>query len=105
MHNVWLIARREYLERIRTKAFLIATILIPVLLGGLGFGSGYLAQRTKASAHIAILASDMGFAQDLKYELEHGKDSSMRVDLEPPDGTPQDGTTIARLNAELKDSK
>lgn len=99
MHNVWLIARREYLERIKTKAFLVATILIPVLLGGLGFGSGFLAQRTKASAHIAILSQDMGFAQDLKYELEHGKDSSMQVDLESPDDA-----TLARLKAELKDS-
>ena len=100
MHNVWLIARREYRERIKTKAFLIATLLIPVLLGALGFGSGYLAQRTKASAHIAILSDDPVMAQDLKQELEQGKDTSMKVDLEP-----RDGATIVRLNAELKDSK
>ena len=35
MHNVWLIAKREYLERIRAKSFLIITILIPLLMGGL----------------------------------------------------------------------
>jgi ABC-2 type transport system permease protein len=99
MHNVWLIARREYVERIKTKAFLIATILIPVLLGGLGFGSGYLAQRTKSSAHIAILSSDPAMAQDLKLALEQGKDSRMQVDLES-----RDEATVARLNAELKDS-
>ena len=99
MHNVWLIARREYVERIKTKAFLIATLLIPVLLGGLGFGSGYLAQRTKSSAHIAILATDQAFAQDLKRELEQGKDSNMRVDIEPLN----DATRI-RLNHELQDS-
>lgn len=100
MHNVWLIARREYLERIKTKAFLIATLLIPVLLGAVGFGSGFLAQRTKASAHIAILSSDPVFANDLKQQLEQGKDSDMRVDLEP-----RNNATLARLNAELKDSK
>jgi ABC-2 type transport system permease protein len=99
MHNIWLIARREYLERIKTKAFLIATILIPVLLGGLGFGSGFLAQRTKASAHIAILSSDPVFAADLKQELEQGKDSNMRVDLEP-----RTDAALARVNAALKDS-
>jgi ABC-2 type transport system permease protein len=99
LHNVWLIAKREYLERVRTKAFIIATILIPVLLGGLGFGSGYLAQRTKSSAHIAILSSDPVFAADLKHELEHGEDSSMQVDLEP-----LDDATRARLKAELKDT-
>lgn len=100
MHNIWLIARREYRERIKTKAFLIATLLIPVLLGGLGFGSGFLAQRTKASAHIAILSDGSVLAQDLKHELEQGKDSNMRVDLES-----LDDATVARLNAQLKDSK
>jgi ABC-2 type transport system permease protein len=70
MHNIWLIAKREYLERVRTRAFLVATILIPVLLGGLGAGSGYIAQRTKSTAHIAILAADPVFAADLKRELE-----------------------------------
>ena len=99
LSNVWLIARREYLERIRTRAFLIATILIPVLLGGLGFGSGYLAQRTKSSAHIAILSSDPAFAQDLKHALETGQDSSMQVDL-----APLTDATRTRLNADLKNS-
>jgi ABC-2 type transport system permease protein len=99
LRNVALIAKREYLERIRTKAFLIATVLIPVLLGGLGFGSGYLAQRTKSEAHIAIVSSDPVFAADLQHELENGKDSQMKVDLESPSPA-----TIARLDALTRDS-
>ena len=99
MHNIWLIARREYLERIRTKAFIIATILIPALLGGLGFGAGYLAQRTKSNAHIAILSSDPTFAGDLKHELEQGKDSDMRVDV-----APLDNGSRARFSGLLKDA-
>ena len=43
MHNVWLIAKREYTERIKTKGFLIATILIPVLMGGGLFGVATMA--------------------------------------------------------------
>ena len=46
MHNIFLIARREYLERVRTKAFIIATLLIPVLLGGIGFGGHHTQPRT-----------------------------------------------------------
>lgn len=95
--NIWLIARREYLERVRTRAFLIATLLIPLILGGLGYGGGFLAQRTKSSAHLAVLSSDTVFAQDLKRELEQGKDSNMTVDLEQPADA-----TRARLLAELK---
>ena len=29
MHNIWLIAKREYLEQVRGKAFKITTILVP----------------------------------------------------------------------------
>ena len=50
MHNILLIAKREYLERVRTKAFIIATLLIPVLLGGIGFGGIYLSQRTQPAS-------------------------------------------------------
>jgi ABC-2 type transport system permease protein len=99
MHNIWLIAKREYLERVRTKAFILATVLIPVLLGGLGFGAGYLAQRTKSNAHIAVLSSDSVFAGDLKHELEQGTDSNMQVDL-----APLDDASLPRFRALLKDA-
>ena len=84
MHNTWLIAKREYLERVRTRSFMVATILIPLLMGGFVFGSGFLAGRTKSSAHVAIVSADPQFAQDLKQQLEHGKKSSMTVDLATP---------------------
>jgi ABC-2 type transport system permease protein len=100
MRNVWLIAKREYLERVRTKAFIIATILIPLSLAGLGYGGGFLAQKTKSTAHIAILSADPVFAKELKRELEQGEDSSMQVEV-----APLNGATRAQLNAELKDSK
>jgi ABC-2 type transport system permease protein len=97
MHSVWLIAQREYLERIRTRAFLVATILIPVLMGGFVFGSGYLATSTKAAAHIAIVSPDSQFAAALQQQLETGKDSRMTVDLAAP--TPE---ARAALDRDLK---
>jgi ABC-2 type transport system permease protein len=100
LHNIWLIARREYLERIRTKAFLIATIMIPALMGGLGFGSAWIGSHTKSSAHIAVLSSDPVFARDLKQELETGRGSAMTVDLAPD--TP---AVRSRLDQQLKDGK
>lgn len=99
MRNIWLIARREYLERVRTRAFMVATLLIPLILGGLGYGGGFLAQRTKSSAHVAILSNDAVFAQDLKSQLEKGKDSNMLVDIAPANDAAR-----ARLTTELKAS-
>jgi ABC-2 type transport system permease protein len=83
MHNIWLIAKREYTERIRTKAFLIATILIPVLMGGGIFGVAAIASRSKTTSHIAVVASPPQPAEDLKKELENGKNSKMTVDILP----------------------
>ena len=56
MHNIWLIATREYLERVRTKAFLISTILIPVLMGGGIVGSIFMDSKTKSTSHITIVS-------------------------------------------------
>ena len=98
VHNTWLIARREYLERVRTRAFLIATILIPILMGGFVFASGFLASKTKSASHVAVVSRDQRFAQDLKHQLETGKRSRMTVDLY----TPSEATRAA-LDADLKD--
>ena len=98
MHNVWLIAKREYLERIRTKAFLIATILIPLLMGGFLFGVGYFSTHAKSSSHVAIVSADAIFASDLKHELKANKNSSsMTVDLLAPSDA-----TRADLDRDLK---
>jgi ABC-2 type transport system permease protein len=83
MHNIWLIAKREYTERIKTKGFLIATILIPLLMGGGLFGVATLASKAKATSHIAVLTSQLQLADDLKQQLQNGKDSQMTVDILP----------------------
>ena len=81
MHNVWLIAKREYLERIRTKGFLIATILIPLLMGGFVFGAGYMGANAKSDSHIAIVTGNPALGNDLQHELSSGKDSHMNAEL------------------------
>ena len=84
MHNIWLIAKREYTERIRTKGFIIATVLIPTLMGGGIFAATSLASHSKTGSHIAIVASQPQPATDLQHELQTGKDTTMTVDILPP---------------------
>jgi ABC-2 type transport system permease protein len=33
LHKIWIIAKREYLERVRTRSFLLATFVTPLLMG------------------------------------------------------------------------
>jgi ABC-2 type transport system permease protein len=81
MHSIWLIARREYLERVRTKAFIISTILIPILLGG-GFAVSVIkVSKMKSVAHIAVVSTDHQLALDLQDELSTGKHTKMTVDV------------------------
>ena len=70
MLNVWLVAKREYLERIRAKSFLIMTILIPLLMGGLVYGAALANGRSGSNLHIAVVTQDPKFGADLKSELE-----------------------------------
>ena len=84
MHNVWLIAKREYLERIRTKAFLVMTVLIPLLMGGGIVGTAIAGRSQQSNSHIAVVSPDLDLAQDLQHELEHGRNSKMLVDVISP---------------------
>src|SRR5882757_1120649 len=102
MHNVWLIAKREYLERIRTKSFLVMTILIPLLMGGGVLGSAIMGGNAQSNSHIAIVSSDLNIATDLQTELEHGKHSKMTVDIISPPGSDTRQTLDSELaNKEL----
>ena len=100
MHNVWLIAKREYTERIRTKAFIIATILIPTLMGGGIFGMATIASKSKTASHIAIITSETQPAADLKKELESGKDTQMRADIVAPSPS-----LLASLDKDIEEKK
>ncbi len=43
-----------------------------------------LAAKSKTTSHIAVLTSQLQLGDDLKQELQHGKDSQMTVDILPP---------------------
>ncbi len=70
LRNVLLIARREYRERIRTRGFLITTIMIPLIMSGFIFGSIFLGSRAPGDIHIAVVSSDPQLALDLQAELD-----------------------------------
>jgi ABC-2 type transport system permease protein len=99
MHNVWLIAKREYLERVTTKSFVIMTVLIPLLMGGGIFITAMVGMKSKSTAHIAIVSKDQQLATDLQAELATGKRSKMTVDVISPPGS--DTKTV--LNKQLDD--
>jgi ABC-2 type transport system permease protein len=111
MLNIWLIAKREYLERVRAKSFLLMTILIPLLMGGLVYGAALANGRSGSNLHIAVVSQDRQFGLDLKSELESakrfdsdgesGKQGVTRVDIISPPAS----DTRATLDTQLQDRK
>jgi ABC-2 type transport system permease protein len=67
--NIWLVARREYLERVRAKSFLVMTILIPLLMGILVGGVVFMNRNLGAAGHLAVVSDNPQFANDLQTEM------------------------------------
>ncbi len=84
MREIWLIAKREYLEQIRGKAFRITTILIPITFAII-FGISFLAGKNSGSnKHIAIATADPRLADQIADQLRADKDARMTVDVVAP---------------------
>lgn len=84
MHKMWLIARREYMEQIRGKAFKITTILIPVVFIGIAavmvLPNMYLGSRQ----HIVVAAQNSDLAARIQQQIESDKEAKITVDTLAP---------------------
>lgn len=55
MHKVWAVIRREFVERVRTKAFLLSTILFPVFMAAMVVIPGFLMSRSTGTQRLAFV--------------------------------------------------
>ena len=55
MRKVWAIVRRELVERVRTRAFILSTLLFPILMGALVVLPGYLLTRSTGTRSLALV--------------------------------------------------
>lgn len=70
MHNVWLIVHREYLERIRSKTFLLFTLLMPALMAGSILIPAKLEEiKSDTARRIVVVAANADLAAAVKQEL------------------------------------
>lgn len=76
MRNTLLIARREYLERVRSKAFLFMTIFIPALMFGITVLPSMVAIRTGWTRHIVVAATDRQTAELIREQLQKPAEDS-----------------------------
>jgi ABC-2 type transport system permease protein len=71
--NVWAVIRREYLQRVRSRWFIIATVGAPVLMAGLLILPRYFAvQGQQAERNIAVVDGTGVLYERIAPELEEG---------------------------------
>jgi ABC-2 type transport system permease protein len=98
MRNIWLIARREYLEQIRGKAFKITTILIPAVFVGIVAVMILPSKYWSSSKHIVVATQNPALAERLRDQLTADKDAKMTVDVLAPATTPDRQTLHEEMN-------
>ena len=108
MREALLIARREYLERVRSKAFRISTVLIPLFFAVI-FGVGALSGKLSGgSRHVLVVSNDPQLAESERAELiaadnvaaETRKDPSSRLTVDVK--APLTESDLAALNEEVE---
>jgi ABC-2 type transport system permease protein len=62
--RIALIVRREFLERVRTKTFILSTILVPVLLGGVMFAPALLSRLSPDKPLKLAVVDETGILYD-----------------------------------------
>jgi ABC-2 type transport system permease protein len=95
MHNIALIARREYLEQIRGRAFRLSTIAVPVLFGVI-IAIMYMAGRgSEGGKHLVIASSDTALADAVRARLMEDKTAQATVDVLAP-AKPEDRAALVQ---------
>lgn len=84
MRNIMLVAKREYLEKIRSRAFRFSTIGVPVLIALIMVGSymsGRSAGKIGDGKHFVISCDDQALAADMRTHLLEDKDAHFTIEL------------------------
>jgi ABC-2 type transport system permease protein len=103
MRNILLIARREYMEQIRGRAFKISTVALPLLIAALLSFSHYMARKANTGKHIAIVADDAVLANEVRLQMLDDKDAQYTVDVTAPATAEERATWQEKVRAKAID--
>ena len=105
LNRILAVIRREYLERIRTKAFWISTLVVPFFLGAMMILPAYLAARGGGEFKIAVVDLTGRFFEPVSQELDRllsGDDEKLSVTLIEQEPGSDIEATRERLKEEVR---
>jgi ABC-2 type transport system permease protein len=70
LSNIWLIIKREYLERVRQRSFIVLTVLLPAIVGGAFLIPAKLSSmKSSKTQHLVVVTSDQKFGEIVRQQL------------------------------------
>jgi ABC-2 type transport system permease protein len=69
MRNTWIILKREYLERVRSRTFLVLTLLAPAFMTALMILPAKLATMGQKAQHLVVVTSTQQFGEMVRQKL------------------------------------
>ena len=82
MRTIALLVKREYLERVRTRSFIVSTLLLPAFMVGMMIIPGKMAMMKTNEVHrIVVVSDDAEFARAVKSQLESSKQTINKVEI------------------------
>lgn len=103
MRNVLLIAKREYLEKIRGRAFKLSTVLVPLLVAIMVGWSSYSSRNADSGRHIAVAADNAMLAETVRNELLSDKEARYTVDVIAPATAADRAAQLQRIQTKTID--
>ena len=97
--KLWAVVRREYLERVRTKGFVIGTILGPLLMGGMMIVPALAARSSSKPLRVAVLDGTGTLQAAVEEGLRAARfDGKVRFDVQPvPGSAPEASRRVASI--------
>ena len=102
--RIFAIIRREYLERVRTKAFWIATLIVPVVMGALMIIPAWLASRGGGEFSVAVLDPSGRYFDPVEEEVQRylsGDDEPLSISLVEVDSGPDIEASREQIKSEI----
>jgi ABC-2 type transport system permease protein len=99
MDKFWVVAKREYLERVRSRWFVIMTLFVPVLITGTFLVPAWVAARSAAGAtsHNVLILDATGTGLGLRVKETLIRDSSSARPAASPERTSVVGDATPRV--------
>ena len=110
--KTWVIAKREFVSRLKTKGFWISTVALPLLMAAWLILPTLIMTKTRSSLHLAVVDETGGIAQALgKHEAEieagegdQGVDLTLEIVEPQSDGAALKESLDDRIRAEEIDA-